>query len=92
MSEPPLLSVEKLEVVYQRAITAVQGVSLSVKPGQIVTEQELIDHCTKNLAGYEVPRRYAFVKEIPKTTVGKTLRRDLIQMELEEQEKAVTET
>ena len=36
MSETPLLSVEKLEVVYQRAITAVQGVSLSVQAGQIV--------------------------------------------------------
>jgi branched-chain amino acid transport system ATP-binding protein len=36
MSQAPLLSVEKLEVVYQRAITAVQGISLSVKTGQIV--------------------------------------------------------
>jgi branched-chain amino acid transport system ATP-binding protein len=35
MSEP-LLSLEKLEVVYQRAITAVQGISLVVRPGQIV--------------------------------------------------------
>ena len=35
MSEP-LLAVDKLEVVYQRAITAVQGVSLAVAPGQIV--------------------------------------------------------
>lgn len=32
----PLLSVEKLEVVYQRAITAVQGISLVALPGQIV--------------------------------------------------------
>ena len=32
----PLLSVEKLAVVYHRASTAVQGVSLAVKPGQIV--------------------------------------------------------
>lgn len=31
-----LLTVDKLEVVYHRAITAVQGVSLAVKPGQIV--------------------------------------------------------
>src|SRR5688572_33236924 len=36
MSEPPLLSVEKLEVVYQRAITAVQGVSIEVGAKQIV--------------------------------------------------------
>jgi branched-chain amino acid transport system ATP-binding protein len=35
MSEP-LLNVDKLEVVYQRAITAVQGISLSARPGQIV--------------------------------------------------------
>jgi branched-chain amino acid transport system ATP-binding protein len=35
MSEP-LLSVDKLEVVYQRAITAVQGITLSAQPGQIV--------------------------------------------------------
>lgn len=32
----PLLAVDKLEVVYKRAITAVQGISLSVLPGQIV--------------------------------------------------------
>jgi branched-chain amino acid transport system ATP-binding protein len=32
----PLLSVDKLEVVYQRAITAVQGITLSAQQGQIV--------------------------------------------------------
>jgi branched-chain amino acid transport system ATP-binding protein len=32
----PLLVVDKLEVVYHRAITALQGISLSVRPGQIV--------------------------------------------------------
>jgi branched-chain amino acid transport system ATP-binding protein len=32
----PLLAVDKLEVVYQRAITAVQGITLAVQPGQIV--------------------------------------------------------
>ena len=36
MSEPALLMVEKLEVVYHRAITAVRGISLSVRKGQIV--------------------------------------------------------
>ena len=36
MSEPALLTVEKLEVVYHRTITAVQGISLSVRKGQIV--------------------------------------------------------
>jgi branched-chain amino acid transport system ATP-binding protein len=36
MSGAPLLSVEKLEVVYHRAITAVQGISINVHAGQVV--------------------------------------------------------
>ncbi len=58
-----------------------------VRPEHKLTEQELVDHCTKHLARYEVPTRFAFVKELPKTTVGKTLRRELVQMEMAEREK-----
>jgi long-chain acyl-CoA synthetase len=58
-----------------------------LKPDQSVTEKELIDHCTKSLARYEVPTRIAFVKELPKTAIGKTLRRELVQMEMAEREK-----
>lgn len=36
MNQPALLAVEKLEVVYHRAVTAVQGISLTVRKGQIV--------------------------------------------------------
>jgi long-chain acyl-CoA synthetase len=55
-----------------------------LRPGQTATEQELIDHCSTYLAAYEVPRRYAFIPELPKTLVGKTLRRELVQLELAE--------
>ncbi len=58
-----------------------------LKPGAQVSEQELIAHCEKFLAGYEVPRRYSFISELPKTMVGKTLRRELVQMEMDEREK-----
>lgn len=58
-----------------------------VKPGMSVTEPELIAHCEKFLAPYEVPRRFGFIAELPKTTVGKTLRRELIQMEMQGREK-----
>jgi len=51
-----------------------------------ITEQELVKHCEANLAGYEVPRRFSFIKELPKTLVGKTLRRELIQMEVSDQQ------
>jgi long-chain acyl-CoA synthetase len=59
-----------------------------LQPGQTLTEKELIDHCTKHLARYEVPTRFAFIDQLPKSTVGKTLRRELIQMELADREKA----
>lgn len=59
-----------------------------VRPGSTVTSDELIAHAAPHLARYEIPNRYAFVDALPKTTVGKTLRRELVQMEMEEQEKA----
>jgi len=45
-------------------------------------------HCESQLAPYEIPRRISFIDELPKSTVGKTLRRELIRMELEDAEKA----
>jgi long-chain acyl-CoA synthetase len=60
-----------------------------LKPGAPpITEQELIDHCCKYLARYEVPTRYAFIDEIPKSEVLKTLRTELVRMEMEERNKA----
>jgi long-chain acyl-CoA synthetase len=55
-----------------------------VAPGQQVTAEEIIQYCKERLAPYEVPRRIAFLDELPKTTVGKVLRRELILMEADE--------
>jgi long-chain acyl-CoA synthetase len=52
-----------------------------LKPGMQATEKDIIDHCSIKLAPYEVPRRIAFIAELPKTAVGKTLRRELVRME-----------
>jgi long-chain acyl-CoA synthetase len=60
-----------------------------VRPGMSVTADELVKHAEKHLARYEMPSRFAFVDSLPKTTVGKTLRRELVQMEMEEREKAL---
>lgn len=57
-----------------------------LKPGATVTEQELIEHCSEKLARYEVPNRIAFIDELPKSEVLKTLRRELVRMEMEERE------
>jgi len=41
------------------------------------TAEELVAHCRKGLAPYEVPREVVFVDTIPKNAVGKPLRREL---------------
>jgi len=55
--------------------------------GKEITEKDLIAYCEGKLAPYEIPRRIEFVTELPKTTVGKILRRDLVKMEVEMREK-----
>jgi long-chain acyl-CoA synthetase len=47
------------------------------KEGFSVTEDELIKHCKKKLAGYKCPKNIEFWDELPKTPVGKILRRDV---------------
>jgi long-chain acyl-CoA synthetase len=42
-----------------------------------LTEQQLIDYCRGELTGYKVPRYVYFRTELPKTNVGKILRREL---------------
>lgn len=58
-----------------------------VKPGMTLTEKELIAFASERLARYEVPTRIEFVNELPKTTVGKILRRELAQSEMAAHEK-----
>ncbi len=48
-----------------------------VKKDPDLTEASLLEHCRANLTGYKVPRQIAFRNELPKTNVGKILRREL---------------
>jgi long-chain acyl-CoA synthetase len=49
-----------------------------LKPGAHLSEEMLDEFCRKHLASYKVPRLYEFRTELPKTAVGKILRRQLI--------------
>ncbi len=60
-----------------------------VRHGERVTREALIDHARKHLAPYEVPTRIAFIDAIPKSVVGKILRRELVEMEIAEQQSKV---
>jgi len=54
-----------------------------LKPGASLKEDQLISFLDDKLAKYEIPRRISFIDELPKSAVGKTLRRELIRMETE---------
>ena len=58
-----------------------------LKEGKQVTEKELDEYCRKHLAAYKVPRKYEFRDELPKTMVGKVLRRALREEEIEKLKK-----
>jgi len=49
----------------------------AVRKDESVTEQDIIDHCKKNLTNYKRPRIIEFRDDLPKTNVGKILRRKL---------------
>jgi long-chain acyl-CoA synthetase len=48
-----------------------------LRPGQAATEDEIRNYCRERLAPYKVPARVEFRSELPKTMVGKILRRAL---------------
>ncbi|MBN8475829.1 long-chain-fatty-acid--CoA ligase [Sulfuritalea sp.] len=48
-----------------------------VKKDPDLTEASIIEHCRAHLTGYKIPRQIAFRTELPKTNVGKILRRQL---------------
>ncbi|MFZ5817267.1 MAG: long-chain-fatty-acid--CoA ligase [Bacillota bacterium] len=54
-----------------------------LKDGATATEQEILDFCKERLAAYKRPRQVEFLKELPKSTVGKVLRRVLLEQERE---------
>jgi long-chain acyl-CoA synthetase len=50
---------------------------VTLKPGATVSEEELIKFCKQQMAAYKYPRSIQFVDDLPKTTTGKILRREL---------------
>jgi long-chain acyl-CoA synthetase len=57
-----------------------------LKEGKTVSEEELDQFARKHLAAYKVPRLYEFRDELPKTAVGKILRRALVEEEKKKNE------
>ncbi|NNE44141.1 MAG: long-chain fatty acid--CoA ligase, partial [Gemmatimonadetes bacterium] len=52
------------------------------KPDSGVTQEALAEHCRENLAAFKIPREIEFRDELPKSSVLKILRRELVEQEL----------
>ncbi len=53
-----------------------------LKEGETATEEELIDYFRENLVDYKVPSEIEFRTELPKSAIGKILRRALKEEEM----------
>ncbi|WP_209561259.1 long-chain-fatty-acid--CoA ligase [Frigoribacterium sp. PvP032] len=51
--------------------------AIVVEPGSTVDPEEVRDHCREQLAAYKVPRRVVVVDELPRSLIGKVLRREV---------------
>ena len=80
--------VESVIVTHPGVLEAAAVAQADEKSGEVVavfvvpkqpglTEQDIIDHARKSLTGYKVPKHVYLRKELPKTNVGKILRRAL---------------
>lgn len=75
-SHPKVLEAACIGIPDERFGEAVMAVVV-VRPGESLSEQELIDYCSRHLGRFKVPKRVEFVEELPKSAVGKVLRREL---------------
>jgi long-chain acyl-CoA synthetase len=72
-SHPKVLEVGVIGVPDLKSTEAVKAVI--VKKDETLNEAEIIAHCKEKLTGYKCPRHVSFISELPKSNVGKILRR-----------------
>ncbi|MBN2147266.1 MAG: long-chain fatty acid--CoA ligase [Anaerolineales bacterium] len=79
-----------LEVGVAGVPDAIQGETIKAwivpKPGETVSAEDITALCKENLASFKVPSQIEFRDSLPRTTVGKILRRELVREHLEKQE------
>ena len=63
-------------------------VYIITKPNITLAKEKVIDHCKKHLAKYKCPKHIAYTDTLPKSNVGKILRRILKEKDLKENQYA----
>lgn len=77
---PKVLEVGAISVPDSRSTEAVKV--YIVCKGEKITKEEIETHCKKHLTGYKRPKHIEFVDELPKSNIGKILRRVLKEQDL----------
>lgn len=74
-THPDVVEAAAIGVPDEKSGEAVKVFVVSSKQG--LTKDDVIKHCRENLTGYKLPRYVEFRDELPKSNVGKILRREL---------------
>ncbi|MGE5223591.1 MAG: long-chain-fatty-acid--CoA ligase [Omnitrophica WOR_2 bacterium] len=89
--EEVLYEYPKLQEAAALGIPKAEGqlikVYIVLKPGESASEEEILAFCRQNLAPYKVPELVEFRDSLPKTMVGKVLRRELLKEESQRAER-----
>jgi len=75
-SQPKILECAVIGVLDEKWGESVKAVVVC-KPGEQLTEQEVIEYCKQHLASYKKPKSVDFVDSLPRSSVGKVLKRVL---------------
>lgn len=74
LAHPAVSEVTVVGIAHEHWGETVQAV-VALKPGEVVTAEDLIEFSRAGLADFKIPRSVRFVDELPKSSTGKVLRR-----------------
>jgi long-chain acyl-CoA synthetase len=88
MGHPKILEACTIGIPHEYRGETVKAFAVT-KEGETLTDEEVVNYCKENLAAYKVPKIIEFIDELPKSAVGKILRRKLKERELDKMEKEI---